>query len=232
MSFTHSQRSRVLLDDAHLSGYLTEAGEEWSGDVEESTTLLDSAKAYVAGLGDGTASLNGFFDGSADAVHDVFSALKGSNAAVPYSYAPAGFTAGSPVALAELHQVAYNVGSSVSGIVEAQMSGQATGGVHSGVALADLVERAASGEGTQVDGGAGTADGAVAHLHVTAVDGEVTVKVEHSEDGTNWADLVTFAAAAGTVGVSETLSGTVHRYVRASWTLSGTSTFAVAFARL
>lgn len=229
MSFVHAKRSRVLLGSDHISGFLTEAGEDWSGDVEESTTLLDTAKAYVFGLEDATVSLQGLFDGDAGAIHDIFRELKRADPVV-YSYCPAGFAVGGPAQIAQLHQVGYEVGSSVSGLVQASMSGQAADGSRDGVVLAGLDERATSGDADGANTGGG--DGAVAHLHVTEIDGTVEVVVQTSADGTSWVDLITFPPVVEPSALRLDVSATVETYLRATWTLSGTATFAVTAANL
>jgi len=229
MSFTHARRSRVLLGADHISGFLTEAGEDVSIDVEESTTLLDQAKTYVVGPEDATVSLQGLFDGDPDAIHDILTGLKRADPVV-YSYVPGGFTVGAAAKLARLHQVAYQIGSSVSGLVQAQMSGQATGGARDGVVLAGLDERGTSGDAAGVEAGGG--DGAVGHLHVTAVDGTVDVKVQHSTDAQSWVDLITFAQVDEPAALRVEEHTSVHEHLRASWTVSGTATFAVTAAGL
>lgn len=229
MSFVHAKRSRALLGADHISGYLTEAGEDWSGDVEDSTTLLDTAKTYVFGLEDATVSLQGLFDGDAGAIHDIFTGLKRADPVV-YSYCPGGFAVGGAAKIARLHQVGYQVGSSVSGLVQASMSGQAADGSRDGVVLAGLDERGSPGDADGVDTGGG--DGAVAHLHVTAVDGTVDVTVQHSADGSSWVDLITFPQVDEPSALRLDESATVETYLRAAWTVSGTATFAVTAANL
>ncbi len=82
--------------------------------------------------------------------------------------------------------------------------------------------------------------GGVGHLHVTAVTGatpSMTLRIQDSANGsTGWADIVTFTAitAAGSEQVQMAAGTTVERYLRAIWTMTGSSpdfTFAVAFGR-
>lgn len=236
MGFVHSKNSRLAFGQIHLSAFATEASEEYSGDTEDTTTFVDTARTYVPGNEDGTVSLAGLFDGTTDAIHDVLGDLTGLADPVPYTFAPEGWTVGSPAVLADLIRTAYSVPAAVPGMVQVNLSGQATGGVDDGVTLADLAARTTSADGTAHDSGASSADGGAAHLHVTAASSADTLdaKVQHSSDGTTWVDLVTFDQATAVEGQRKTVSGTVNQHLRASWTIAGTDpefTFAVAFAR-
>ena len=68
--------------------------------------------------------------------------------------------------------------------------------------------------------------GADLYLHLVANTlnaGSVTVKVQHSTNGSSWADLATFTSANfGTVtSEKKSVAGTVNRYLRAVVTISG-----------
>jgi len=109
-----------------------------------------------------------------------------------------------------------------------------SGRIDYGVSLADLdVPKIADANGATFDGGAGTSGGALAVLQVSSVTGGgVTVKVQHSTDGSTWADLATFTAASSTTSQRVTVAGTVNRYLRATWTQTATSaSFAVTLSR-
>jgi len=78
--------------------------------------------------------------------------------------------------------------------------------------------------------------GGIANLHVTAITGSWTIKVQHSTDNTTWVDLVTFTQvtqAGGVTAESKTVTGTVRQYLRVTSTedVAGTITFACGFAR-
>lgn len=237
MSFVPGNRSRVLFAATHLSGFLTEAGEDYSANVEDTTVFTDTAKTYLPTTDDGSVSLDGLFDGTVGAIHDALKGLKGQHDPVPYSYAPEGFATGKPAELANILKMSYNITAAVAGIVQLTSSGQATGGVDSGVALADLQTRTTSDDSAGHDSGGASSDGAVAHLHVTGSDGTgetLDVKVQHSSDGTTWVDLLTFTQQSGAGSDRQTVAGTVNQHVRAAWTLGGTDPsfdFAVTFAR-
>lgn len=106
-----------------------------------------------------------------------------------------------------------------------------------GYVLLPRAARTTSGNGTSKDDTASSSNGATAILHCTAASGTsptLAVKVQHSADNSTWADLITFTTLTAAGAERKVVSGTVNRYVRAIWTIGGTSpsfTFAVTFAR-
>jgi hypothetical protein len=64
-----------------------------------------------------------------------------------------------------------------------------------------------------------------ASLDVTAASGttpSLTAKLQTSFDGTTWRDVVSFTAATGVTSERKSFPG-IDRYVRAAWTVSGTT---------
>lgn len=65
----------------------------------------------------------------------------------------------------------------------------------------------------------------VAQLEVTAVAGTtptLNVAVQHSIDGVNWTDLITFTQATGAVVQMPAAATLVNRRLRVNWTIGGT----------
>lgn len=95
----------------------------------------------------------------------------------------------------------------------------------------------ANGQAAPVDNGASSAAGGAGYLQVSTASGtspSLTVSIEHSADNLTYVALMTFAAATTRGAQRLRVSGTVNRYVRAAWTVGGTSpsfTFAVGFER-
>jgi hypothetical protein len=95
-----------------------------------------------------------------------------------------------------------------------------------GVSLADLAAITATGNGTSVDNAAGTTNGGIAHLHVTDVSGTtptLAVVIQHSTNNSTWSTLASFTTATAATSERITFTGTVNRYVRASYTAGGTT---------
>lgn len=99
------------------------------------------------------------------------------------------------------------------------------------VTLAPPAARAGSGSGPAL--AVGSAATLRVDLAVTAVSGatpSLTVTLEHSPDGTSWTTHSTFNAATA-AGVQRKVASGLDRYIRCSWTTSGTTpnfTFSIA----
>jgi len=109
-------------------------------------------------------------------------------------------------------------------------------GVDWGVVLADPTTAVtADGNGSSVDGAAASSGGLVANLHVSAFSGltNVVIKIQSSPDNSVWTDFATFTTVTATTWQRKTVAGTVPRYLRATWDVTGTGsvTFTVAAAR-
>jgi hypothetical protein len=177
------------------------------------------------------------FDGSAGASDAVLSGLIATEDNT-FTVLPEGAIAGRRSVVSNGQMTSYEVSSPVGDVVAISAEIQADGGLYHGVALNGLQVVSASGVSGSVDNGTLTSHGLISNVHVTANtrDGNTTIKVQDSADGSTWADLVTFTAvsASATSGESVTANGTVNRYLRAEHTLAGSSgsvTFHVSAAR-
>lgn len=236
-TFRHGKKTAVLLNGTDMSPFLNEATQTQEIETAETTTFSDDDKTYITGLGDGTISTSGLFDGTAGASDDVLSGAIGQEDNT-FTVLPEGAAAGSRSIIANGQLTSYEVSSPVGDVVSISAEVQADGGLFSGVALNGLQVVSASGVTGSVDNGAATSGGLLANLHVTANsrDNDATFKVQHSSDGNTWVDLVTFTtvSASTTTGESITSTGTVNRYLRGSHTLAGSSgsvTYHISAAR-
>ena len=111
------------------------------------------------------------------------------------------------------------------------------GQVGYGVIIDPLTAITVDTNGTAVDNGASTANGGIAHLHITAFSGLTSnsVIVEHSTDNISFATLGTFTLATGLTSERLVIAAgtTVNRYVRVRDDVTGTGscTRIVSFAR-
>jgi hypothetical protein len=236
-TFRHGKSTVVLLNGYDMSAYLNEATQTFSLETGETTTFGSSDKTYVAGLGDGTISCSGLFDGAANASDPVIRGELGEEDNT-FTVLPEGATAGRTSILANGQITSYEVSSPVSDVVSISAEIQADGGLWFGSALNDLSVVSASAVTTGADNSASTSNGAVANLHVTSNnrDGATTVKVQHSADDITYVDLITFTnvSASAVAGETVTSTGTVNRYLRAQIVPAGTSgsvTYHVSVAR-
>jgi hypothetical protein len=240
MAFLHGKGTAVLYRQYDLSSYFNDASVSRSMEPAETTAFGASSKTYIVGLKDGTVSLNGMFDGSANAVDEVLQARLGTEDGGLVTICYGGATAGNRVSISKVETTSYDVSAPVGDVVAASAEFQSDSGIDNGIALTGLAAVSATGNGTSQDNSASTANGGVASLHVTANshDGGTTVKVQHSADNSTWADLATFTAVSASTTTSERVEvaagTTVNRYLRANYTLAGASgsiTFILSFAR-
>jgi hypothetical protein len=237
MASVSSHKSRLYVGIAHFSGFTRGFEVAHAIDMLDTTTILDTAMQFIPGTRTGTAS--------ADFLYDTVTTA-GGQAAVLNSWAgtpqvvsafPNGATVGSECQLILANDANVTVQSQRASVVAATIQMQPDGLLDVGVSLSDLTAISADTNGTTVDGGAATANGGVAHLHVTAFTGLTSdsVIVEHSTNDSVWATLGTFTSVTGTTSERLVIAAgtTVNRYlrVRDDVTGTGTCTRAVAFSR-
>jgi hypothetical protein len=143
-------------------------------------------------------------------------------------------------ALTDDELIDLSAGRPVNGIQYYSLDGdlngrEITSGTHRGVVLANGTSiTSASQSYAAVDNGGATSNGIIANLHITASDQATVAKVQHSADNSTWADLVTFTSvAAGRGAERKIVTGTVNRYLRATWSGTlGTRTVVITAARM
>ena len=236
---TSSMDSRVAVGLLNASGYARGFAITSTMEALDVTTLVDRAKAFIVGMNDSTSTLDMLLDtvGTANLQYDALQDMKATGP-YPITLGVEGFTALDPVVLINGHFTNITHSSSNADVVTASAASQSTGNTDLGVALEDFTAVTIDGNGTARDGAVATANGGVAHLHVTAFSGLTNniVTIEHSVDGsTSWATLVTFATYTGVTSerVEVAAGTTVRRYLRVVDNVTGTgsTTRAVFFAR-
>lgn len=116
-----------------------------------------------------------------------------------------------------------------------KLSGSLTGSgraAPNGRLLHPLATRTTGANGTSYDNSASSANGGRGNLHVTTYgSGTWTLKVQHSADNSTFADLITFSSVTGLTSETAEVSGTVNRYLRATWSGTGSAAFVIGFGR-
>lgn len=235
MSRLHSKSSRVLVNSSHLSGDVKSWNFEHRRNYGEVTNILGGGEEWIPGQLAGSVGIVGNFNSGAGNFSTVMDTAAASEAAFLATVAPAGLAVGALAFIADGNISARSVDAAVKEAVAVSITGTPNDGVDMGVWLEVMTPRTADGNGTGVDNAASSANGGVASVHVTAFSGfsGVVLKVQHSTDNSAWSDLITFTTATGTTWERKAVTGTVNRYVRALWdvTGSGSITLAMAFAR-
>jgi hypothetical protein len=233
MAFSHGTLAKLFANGYDLSGWLKEISSSATAGAEDATTLGKTSKVYSPGLADATLRFDGLYDGVAAAIDAVLQAALAGAAVL--TWLPVGDVFGSAGYGLEAIQTGYDVASPVAGLSKVTGTAQSKVGRERGVILHVLARRQTTGNGTAIDNAAGTANGAAAYLQVTANTGlAATIKVEHSTNNSTWADLITFTVldTDTILAVRTEVTGTVNRYVRATWATTALDcTFELLFCR-
>lgn len=240
MPFINSNNTTILHGALPLAAYLRSVTPSANVDMLDVTSLADTSKSYIAGLEEFTLNIDGMFDNATGAgtLWDTITGQLGGSTPVATSIAPTGFASGNSVWLIPALTANYEPSSAVADVVNFSASFNAGQSANIGVSLLDLAALTATGNGSSVDNSAATSNGYVAHLHVTAVSGttpSMTMLIQHSTNNSTWSTLATFTAATAATSQVVTGSGTVNRYIRASYTITGTTpsfTTQISLARL
>lgn len=238
MAFIHGKNTKVLANGYDLSAYFKSATVSGEAETAETTAFGQSSKAYIAGLKDATVSLEGMYDGAASAVDQLLNTALGNQTLSVLTIYPAGDTEGLPGYGFKCIETSYEVDSPLDDVVGISAEFQSSSGLERVLSLKSSVDSiTADSNGGAVDGGAASTAGGVGYIHVPAF---VTftsnvVTIEDSADGSSgWATILTFTTVTA-INAKERvdISGTVRRYTRAKWdvTGSGSTSIAVGFCR-
>lgn len=243
MAFSHGTRARVWLDGFAASCSINDFSIKGDIDTAEVTTLCKSAKNYIPGLEDESSSLSGFYDTdtTTQALALAYFVHARKRTVFPVAYWPQGDTAiaGDQAFFHNGEMTSYKIDTSVKDAASLDLEFQSNTGWRSGVVLLADAARTTTSQSTALDNTALSLLGASAVLSVSAVSGTtptLVVKVQHSVDNSVWVDLFTFGSKNTVAGEFQETTGTttIQRYVRAQWTIAGTTpsfTFNVSFHR-
>lgn len=234
-------KARVMADQFDISQFLKNMNPQRVRDFVDCSDLTSTSHEYTPTLRGGSFLLDGMYRTNAivgTSLQEIFAQLP--NTQIIVTGYPETRAIGKPAMMMYADVVKYNLDSVVADLVKATIECTSQKwAVEQGVSLHDLVADTGTGNSTSVDHGAATTNGGVGVLHVTAVAGASpawVIKIQHSANGSTWADLITFASvAAATKERIEVAAGTtVNRFLREVHTLGGTTTSIthnVAFAR-
>jgi hypothetical protein len=239
MAMKTAQASRVAVGLLNASGYTKGYSLTAQTAALDTTVLTDTAKTFVVGQDESSGSLDMLFD-TVGTTALQFDAFKSQKATGPYplTLCPDGFAVGEVAVMVNAHLGNFTGASSVSDLVTCSAAFQSTGNFDVGLVVENFTAITADTTGTARDQAAGTTNGGVAHIHVTAFSGLTSnaCSIEHSVDGsTSWATLASFTTYTGLTSqrVEVAAGTTVRRYLRVvdDVTGSGTTTRFVSFAR-
>ena len=247
-TFIHGKNTAVYIDEFDLTSYFTDTSIALDNDVSETTAFGDTNKSFILGTRGGTLSMSGMWAADTHGSDEELRALLG-NATTPIITVREGAAAiGSRAVIAQANETSYAITNPIADVVTVSADFECTPNQVSNLtfALAGGVQLTAGasiahgslGNLSSVDNGASSANGGAGTLHVptNTVNGNTTIKIQHSANDASWADLISFTVVGSSAKTSEikAVSGTVNRYLRASASTAGSSgsiTFMVAFAR-
>lgn len=237
MSASHGSQARTYLDGRNLSTYLSQVTNSGEADKADVTTFSATAKSYIRGLADQTFEAEGIYDSAGTVGSDAVLYNSYSNKSAIFTHYPAGDAIGAAGFAASGILGKYEIDSPVDDANRIKMEVQSSRGFERTVSLEPLTASLTGGgtASSTVDNAAASSNGGAGYLHVTALNGgTAVVKIQHSTNNSTWSDLITFSdvTAAGSALVSP-VTGTVNRYLRATWAVTGgTATIHAAFARV
>lgn len=233
MSFhAAAQVTRLYLAHLRLSKYARSAGLASTVNMLE-TSVLDravtlGAKTFIPDDDTSTFTGDGPLDSAttADLNQDTLADFKDRQTPTAITYLPLG-TDGR-CWLIEALATQLTIPSARGQTVNWQLAAQTTGDTDwNGVILEDETSVTQDTDGTTVDNGAATSNGAAVHLHVTAFSGLTSddITIEASTTGAFGGEettLFTFAQVTGLTSERLTVTGTVPRYLRVVDDVTGT----------
>ena len=206
----------------------------YTQELLDTTAIDQTCYSRIIGRTDSTLTVNGWFDNADDKSHEAYTVsnkLPTGDRAVTYLL---GTAIGETALILNAKQANYDVTNSPGNALATTASFSSTAsvsgfdGMEFGVMLdAGATTYTSTTNGTTVDQSASSAAGSVACLQfVSGVSvSSLVAKIQHSSDGGSWSDIITFSTISANTPTAEIVSmeGTVNRYVRVQYTLSGTN---------
>ena len=231
MTFYHGTQARFYYDKLDFSGYAEQVELSLTRALAEYRPLNATSVLRVPGASDAQITLTGgAMDTAIGSNDDEAWELLTNAPTACWAFLPIGDALGRPVYMG---QATHDNQQRVVGddVVRLPIAFLSMAGVDTGKVLRALAAGGTS-PGANVDGLTPSTTGGVGQLIVTAVTGTLAVVIQHSVDGTTaWDPLVTFTGVTvpGSQAVEVATGVTIRRYLRVSWTGSGT--WFAAFSR-
>jgi len=227
----------LIINGYDVTGVSTSLSDVSTATLEETTGLGDAWQEQTS-TGNLTAELTaeGFYNDGTASIDAALSESEQTSKVVSYTYE--GGTLGNGMTSHEgVFAGTYTRSPTRGELTKANGTYTVSGTKDEGVVLLPLASVTATGTGSAQNNDASTASGGAGTLQVTTVTGTsptADVKIQDSADNITYADLMTFTQATGRTAERKTVSGTVNQYLKATYTIGGTSpdfTMVVGFAR-
>jgi hypothetical protein len=228
----------IYANGVNIAGAVTSFEPTGEREALDATALADTYRVFEQGMKNGTVSLSGIFEydqTNEDKIHNVFSAAFDDRSEVIFTASYAALAVGGSAVLVDGVVLKYGNEVLNNQIITCSAELQSSEGINAGVWLFNASVNNTSSNGSSVDNSASTANGGLFHVHTQNSSGnDVNVVLQHSTDGSTWADLaeVDVSGAIGSASSTVAAGTTVNRYLRAQVTTTGgAATVQAAFAR-
>lgn len=226
----HGKDTGICIAEFDITRWCNEVSGDRTIDAADASCFDEpqGAKVYVAGLNDGTFSWSGREQGKINSptVRATFEGLAELESGVPFTVGiQRGFHPGRTAEMGNVLVTSANVSAPVSDVVSASGELQSDGPISTGKVLTKKLPYTDTENGTSIDLMTPSL-GALIHYHVVQNDrnGQVTITVQDSTNGTLWVDVDQFQTAAGEVlAAAHNVTTPLDRYVRVVVSLAGTS---------
>lgn len=237
MARFHGSTAQVYVNGSDLSAQMRNVTPKIGADAHDATTFASNGwKDSDPGLKFTELGFEVFHDAAASQEDPVLAALVGTDdVVVSVVVGDADALGDDGVLIGAATLEGYELVIDVEELLKKTGTFKGSGSAASRADLLHVLgQETVTANGSSIDGAASSSNGARANLHITAISGTWTIKVQDSADDAAWADHITFSsktAAGGATGVS---TGTVDRYlrVRVEEDVAGSVTFALTVARL
>lgn len=236
MAFSHSAgTTKVYCGGRDLSGYLRETTSSGEIDKADTSTFTSTVRTYIQGQSDATFSGEGIYDGAGTVGVDAVFEAAISAKQVVFEHFPAGDAIGAHGrGGGSAPTTKYEVKSPVEDVNQITFEVQSGAGSDPVISHQPLGAKTGGGTATStIDGAAATANGGAAYVQCSALTGgTAVVTIQHSTNDSTYTDLAAGTVIAAGSALRIPVTGTVNRYTRAIWAVTGgTATFHAAFAR-
>lgn len=230
MSFKHGKNAAAFFQGVNITGYLTGGDLSISKENADTTVWGSTWRTNIGGLATAKYGFTGLFDPTAA---PTWTGKLTSNGVL--TVGPAGLAAGDLCRLMEVTDTDYAETSPVGGVVAFKWDALSDTIPGFGRVQSALTAQTADNNGSNLDGGAATTTGGIAHLHVTSVSASdsIVVTIEDSSTGSSgWATIGTFASKSAAGAERIVIAGTIKRYTRAVFDVTGTGVSIPTFVAL
>lgn len=229
---THGKNAKIYARGYNVREFLRKISLSMTASTPDDTAIGDTAMSRVAdGIIDGSASYDGIFDDASGAIDQQLAAALGTQDSV-WTVFPAGDSTLGDLGYGWIGvDDSYSPSADYDGVVVFSGESKTSGGqsIELVKVLVPLAAKTTSSNSTSLDNAASTAYGGSAYIHCTAATAltSIAVTIKGSATGSFAGEETTIGTFTSITAVNSSeriaFTDTVPRYLRAYWTLVGTS---------